>query len=265
MTFPTGGPPAGATVAAGAPSPGQVRARRRRRLHLRGPVWLLAIVAFLAVVFVLVDRTATTVAQDKIATKLTTQPPFTGRPTVVIRGVPFLVQAVRGKYRDIEVSGPGRPVAKLGIVAMDAHLYGVHIPLSAIGGGVGSVPVDRVDVTVLVPVSRLGPALGVPGLRMTQSGGYVKMIAPIKVPLVGTVTVRATGRLTVTARQIRTTVTSVDASGGSLPAVAAAQARRALTVSLPVTTLGLDVKAAAAKVVGSTVVLTGSARKVVLH
>lgn len=240
-------------------------ARRRRRLHLRGPIWLLMILLFLGAVFVLIDRTATAVAQDKVATKLTGQAPFTSRPKVVIRGFPFLTQALRGRYRDIEVSGPGRPIPELGIVSITANLHGVHIPLSSIGSGVGSVPVDEIDMQVRVPVSRVGAAVGVPGLKLTQSGKNIKIVAPITAPLLGSVTVNATGRLSVNAKQISTTVSSVRVVGRPLPAALAEQLKKSLSVQLPISGLGLNVKAGAVRVVGSTVLLTGSGKNVVLH
>lgn len=255
--------PVQATPAAGEGT--RTRAPRRRRRHLRGPIWLICILLFLGCIFVLVDKTATAVAQDKVATKLTGQRPFTGRPTVVIHKFPFLTQALRGKYRDIEVSGPGVPVPKLGVAQISARLRGVHIPLSAVGTGVGSVPIDRADVTVTVPASRLGIALGVPGLKLRQSGANVRLGAPVRVAGAAAVTVDAIARLGVRARVVTVTLVSVRVNGTPAPTAVVAAARRALRSSVAVPNLGLNVTAATARVIGTQLVITGSANNVVLH
>lgn len=242
----------------------RTRTPRRRRRHLRGPIWLICILLFLGCIFVLVDKTATAVAQDKVATKLTGQRPFTGRPTVVIHKFPFLTQALRGKYRDIEVSGPGLPVPKLGVAQISARLRGVHIPLSAVGTGVGSVPIDHADVTVTVPASRLGFALGVPGLKLRQSGANVRLSAPMRVAGGSAVNVDAIARLGVQARLVTVTLISVRVNGARAPSAVVATAKKTLTSRVAVPNLGLNVTAATARVIGTQLVITGSVNNIIL-
>jgi hypothetical protein len=252
-------------AAASGPADAGDSPRRRRRRHIRGPIWLLCTLIFLGIVFVLVDKTATAVAQDKVATKLTGQRPFSGRPTVVIRGFPFLTQAVGGKYREIRVSGPGQPIAGLGAAQIDAQLHGVHIPLSDVAAGVGSVPVDHADVQVRLPVSRLGAAVGVRGLKLTASGSNLRVYAPISLAGLVNVNVTAIAHLGVSGRSITVTVGSVRINGSAAPSAVASAAERALTVKIPVDTLGFSVKAASATVQGGQLVVSGSADNVVLH
>ena len=241
------------------------RKRRRRRGFLRAAIWLTCVVLFLGCIFVLVDKTATAVAQDKVATKLTGQQPFTGRPKVVIHGFPFLTQAVRGKYSDIEVTGPGQPVAKLGTAQIDAHLRGVHIPLSAVGSSVGSVPVDHADVSVTLPASRLGPAFGVPGLKLSQSGKNVRVLAPLSIAGLASIKIDALARLTVRANAIAVTIVSVKIGGTTAPPAVVDAAKQGLSLNLPLGNLGLSVRAATARVVGANLVVSGSADNVTLH
>lgn len=241
------------------------RKRRRRRGLLRAAIWLICVVLFLGCIFVLVDKTATSVAQDKVATKLTGQQPFTGRPKVVIHGFPFLTQAVRGKYSDIEVTGPGQPVAKLGTAQIHARLHGVHIPLSAVGSSVGSVPVDHADVSVTLPASRLGPAFGVPGLKLSQSGNNVRVLAPLPIAGLASIQIDALARLTVRANAIAVTIVSVKIGGATAPPAVVDAAKQGLSLNLPLGSLGLDVRAGTARVVGPNLVVSGSADNVTLH
>ncbi len=268
MSQPTQASPEPATSAPGdgmADDRAARRKRRRRRRFLRAAIWLTCVVVFLGCIFVLIDKTVTSVAQDKVATKLTGQQPFTGRPKVVIHGFPFLTQAARGKYSDIEVTGPGQPVAKLGIAQIDAHLHGVHIPLSAVGTGVGSVPVDHADVSVTLPASRLGPAFGVPGLKLSQSGRNVRVLAPLLIAGLASVKVDALARLTVRANAIAVMIVSVKIGGAAAPAAVVEAAKQGLGLNLPLGNLGLNVHAATARVVGSNLVISGSADNVTLH
>ncbi len=234
----------------------------RRR---RWPYVLVFILVFLVFVFVVADRISASVAQDRVANKLAGQRPFTGRPKVRIRGFPFLVQAGRGHYDDIEVSGPGQPVGPLGAVFIVAQLHGVHLPVSqAASGGDDPVPVDRADVAVRVSLDALAAASGVDSLQLRASGDQLIARAPVDVPGLGSVDVEATGALAPAGGRVVATLTSVRGVSAELPPGTEAAVRRALRVVVPVAGLPFDARAVSVTVEGGAVVISGSATGVVL-
>ena len=107
------------------------------------------------------DRAGAAVAERVLADELQRSGGLSSRPEVDVRGVPFLTQALGGRYdridvvaRDVdagEVAGTQVVVPRLA-----ATLRGARVPLSdALSGAVAEVPVDRVDARVLLPFSVL--------------------------------------------------------------------------------------------------------------
>src|SRR5512133_1572254 len=101
----------------------------------------LVIVLFvLAVVLLVADRAGVVVAQSALAGKIQQQLDLDRKPDVSINGIPFLTQAIRGTYRDIEVQLPDVDAGDVRDVAVDARLQGVHVPLSdALSGNVDRI------------------------------------------------------------------------------------------------------------------------------
>jgi hypothetical protein len=162
-------------------APPAMRRTRRRRWP-----WVLAvIVAFLLVALTVVDRIAVSVAQAAVADRLTQQSPFDAgsKPHVSIHGLPFLTQAVAGKYDDIEVSGRPLTIDQVGDIDLDTHMHGVHVPLSkAVGRNVTSLPIDHVDASVVIPYAEVARLTGIPGLSLSGDNGVLHVSLPVNVP-----------------------------------------------------------------------------------
>jgi hypothetical protein len=238
-----------------------VRARRRR-----WPIVVLVFLLLLAAIFVVADRVAVTVAEDQVATKLADQRPFIGKPAVSIHGFPFLTQAIGGKYDDIEVTGVGEPISGMTGARVDAHLHGVHIPLSAVRQGrPDTVPVDRVDVAISVPLAELARVAGVPSLTLSSQGSNVLAQAPVDVPGVGKVTLSATVHLSIADNHLDGALSNLRALGTSLPSSVADAAAKGLNIHVPLPNLGFDSAVAGVHAAGGNVVFTGSGRHIVLR
>jgi hypothetical protein len=237
------------------------RTRRRRRW----PAVLVVLVVLVGAILVAADRVAVAVAQDRVATKLADQRPFSGKPSVSIHGFPFLTQAAGGTYHDIELTGPGEPVAGMVGAHVNVQLHGAHIPLSAVRTHVDTVPVDRVVVTITLPLSELARVAGVPNLKLSSKNGDLVAQAPVSLPGLGSITLSGTVHLDVTSSGLDGTLSNVHALGGALPGSVNDAAKQALHLHVALPNLGFGSVAATARASGANIVFTGSARNVVLR
>jgi hypothetical protein len=76
------------------------------------------------------DRVSLALTQRAVATQLETSGGLSARPDVSIRGLPFLTQALAGKYDDVEVSARDVTAGGGRLSKLDVTLRGVHVPLS---------------------------------------------------------------------------------------------------------------------------------------
>ena len=127
--------------------------------------WLVAGLV-LAVLLVVGDRAGEQVAEGALADRLAGE--LGTRPEVEIGGLPFLTQALRGRYSRIDVRADR--VVREGRTLQDvtATLTGVQVSaLQAARGEVTAVPVDALAVDALVTYDELERA---GGLRDVQLG-----------------------------------------------------------------------------------------------
>jgi hypothetical protein len=144
---------------------------------------LLIAVAILAVLLVLVDRVAVTVADRALAREIRSELALADDPSVHIAGFPFLTQAVRGRYGDIHVQLTGVKSGPLRDLRVDAQLRGVRAPLSdLISGRLKQVPVDDIAGAVAISYTDLAQASPFPGLAIRpvadglQVSGQVQLL-----------------------------------------------------------------------------------------
>ena len=129
------------------------------------------VIAVLVVVGLAVaaDFGAAAVAEYKVAQQLRARLELPADPSVRINGVPFLTQALAGRYSAIDIRATGLPADPLRDVAVEATLYDVDAPLSeVISGTLQSVQAARVDGRVRVKDSDLGRAIGIEDLRIQR-------------------------------------------------------------------------------------------------
>jgi len=178
-----------------------------RRL-LVGALVLLALL-------VVADRVGAAVAERALADELQRSGGFTTRPEVDVRGVPFLTQALDGRYDRIDVvardvdagEAAGTPVQ---VSRLSATLRGARVPLrDALSGTVTSVPVDGVDSRALLPFSVLERSTDVGDLTVAPEGERLRLRGSVEV-LGRDVTGSALSRLAVEDGTLVVTADSVD-------------------------------------------------------
>ncbi len=239
----------------------------------RGVFWISFAVVLLVVVAVL-DRVGVVVAQNAAESKLAGYAQFGQRPTVRVHGVPFITQAIRGVYRDIEVTSDDLRLGDISNAQLDVHLHGAHVPLSQlVRGRVTRLPVDRIDGTVTLPYAEVAQRSGVPGLTLAPAGGAgdaaddtLVVSAPLAVPGFGqTVNATAQATATLSGDALHVSVTRLQVAGVSLPdSVAALLAGRlAVTIPLPELPYGLQVRSITMRPDG--IAVSGAGQDVVLH
>ncbi len=133
------------------------------------------------------DFGAAAVAEYALAQQLKEQLVLTSDPSVRINGVPFLTQALAGRYSAIDIQASGLPVDPLRDVAVEATLRDVDAPLpEVISGNVESVRAAQVDGRVRIKDSDLGRAIGIEDLRIQQpSDEEIEELLPAGTPPTG--------------------------------------------------------------------------------
>ncbi len=216
-----------------------------RRLDLMRKV-IVAVVGLL-VLLVVADRLAAGLAARTVAQRVQASQQLATKPTVTIEGVPFLTQAISGRYELVSATILDEPVAKgLQIDRLDAALHGVRLSLAdLLSGNAKRVLVDGVDVVGHSSFASLDAAVAhalpteLVDIRFTAAGtDRVRVSGRLVTPLG---TLAFTGQAKVSVQDGRLTVAFVPGSAPGLPAVAQQLLARLLvpTVVLPRLPFGL--------------------------
>lgn len=126
------------------------------------------------------DFGAAAAAEYTLAQKLRERLALPSDPSVRINGVPFLTQALAGRYAAIDIRATGLPADPLRDVAVEATLYDIDAPLpEVISGNLQSVRAARVDGRVRIKDSDLGRAIGIEDLQIQRpSDEEIKEVLP---------------------------------------------------------------------------------------
>lgn len=144
--------------------------------------FVIVMLAGLVVVAVVLDRLAAQAAQQAVAVKARQAALLAADPDVHIRGFPFLTQAARGRYTEIDVTTHGIHRGGVRLDTVAARFFGVHVSLSdALAGKVASVPIDRTEGSVLVSYADLNAALAARHVTVSQVGGAVRVSGELPV------------------------------------------------------------------------------------
>jgi hypothetical protein len=143
--------------------------------------WLYTLLT-LVVLLVAADRISLLLTQRAVAAQLQTSGGLSARPDVSIHGLPFLTQALAGKYDDVEVSASEVTAGGARLSRLDVTLQGVHVPLSdALSGSVHAVPVDGLKATVLLSYADISAQLRDRGLTVAPAGDQLRVSGSVQV------------------------------------------------------------------------------------
>jgi hypothetical protein len=144
---------------------------------------LLVLLLVLAVIAVVADRLAVRAVEQTVASRLADAGDLTTTPAVHVRGVPFLAQAVRGRYDDVVVRVEGVQAGQLRVHGFVAQLRGVEVPLrEAVAGSVREVPVDELTARAVLTYTDMTAAVADRGLRVAPAGaGRARVTGSVQV------------------------------------------------------------------------------------
>lgn len=223
-------------------------------------VLVILAVAVLAIVLAIVlsDRVIAGVAEQRAAQFLTT--PLGGPATVRVHGSPFVTQAIRGRYADVEVTSSGLRIGDMSGATLQAQLSNVYLPLRALlGGRVTEVPCEHVRGTVVLPYTDLARASRIPSLVLAFDGLRLRASAALPIPGISQLSrIAGEAQLSVTDTGVWLRVRGISVAGISVPSIVLSQLMPALSVPIPLPPLpyglridGLDPTAAGLAVHGS--------------
>lgn len=136
---------------------------------MKKPVKVTVITVLVLVgVLLAADYGLAAAAEYQVSKKMRTQLNLSSDPSVDIHGFPFVTQAISGDYKDIAINAVGIPVGQLKELEIDADLFNVREPLSAIlSGNISTIKVDQVTGEVKVKATDIGRLIHLPDLTIT--------------------------------------------------------------------------------------------------
>lgn len=179
---------------------------------------VVAVVVLLALTAV-ADRVGAVVAGRLVARQVQQQTGLASPPQVAVEGLPFLTQALAGRYERIEVTARDVPAGRVQgtqvrLRTMTATLRGARVPLrDAVAGRVMAVPVDRVDAQVVLPYDVLARRSGAGRVTVAGEGERLRVRGSVRV-LGRDLAASAVSRLRVDDDDLVVTVESFDVGGG---------------------------------------------------
>jgi hypothetical protein len=142
---------------------------------------LAVIVVLIAATLPLVDRVVAGIAERKASEYLSE--PFGHPATVRVHGKPFLTQALRGRYGDVEVLG-GLRIGDINGATLVAHLTNAYLPVrELLGRRATELPCERVEGRLVLPYPELARIARIPGLNLAFDGE--RLVAGAALPMPG--------------------------------------------------------------------------------
>ncbi|PZS27198.1 MAG: hypothetical protein DLM59_16875 [Pseudonocardiales bacterium] len=217
----------------------------------------------LVVLAVAADRVALAAAQTELATGIQSEEHLARRPTVALRGSPFLTQALSGHYTGGRVTIAELTVDKLRLKNLVVDLTDVSVPLGdLVVSRVRQVPVGLVTGTALITYADLAAATGVAGLQIRPKGDELELEAPVTY-LGQTVRVVASARVGVQGGALR--ITSGQVRGVPLPSAVANAALGRLAAAVPLDNLPYGMTVQSFRVTAAGLEVTALSRNAVLR
>jgi len=228
-------------------------------------VVLLILALLLLTALVIADRLAAGVASGVVADQVQEREGLRQRPEVEVRGFPFLTQALRGRYDEVDLTLTGVERSGVRVQSVEATLYGVQVPLgSALSGQVGEIPVQRAQGSARLTFADLERAAG-GGLELSRQGTALGMRGPVEV-LGRTLTVTARARLSLEPGGLRVQAEDLQVAGmeEEPPAPLGQAVLEQLSFLAPLPALPFALELTDVAVGEEVVVVSGRARNLVL-
>lgn len=239
----------------------------------------LAIVLVVLVgLLVAVDFGAAAAAEYQVSKRLRGHLELPDDPAVRINGFPFMLQAFKGDYRDVEVTADRVTVARLHNLGVEATLHHVRVPFSdLVSGSADTVRVDEVVGRVRVQAAELEELINADDLQVDEVTDRDRNAAGQPVP---DDAVKLTGTTDVLGQQTRVIViASLDLAGGqvqitphtvrvdgqTLPAAVEETVLQLFAVRLDPGELPFDVTPTSVSADDGALVVEGTARNLVLN
>lgn len=228
-------------------------------------VIVAVIVAAVAIGLPVLDRALAALAERKASEYLSA--PFGHPATVRVLGTPFLTQALRGRYRDVEVVG-GLQIGDISGATLVAHVTNAYLPpRELLGGRARELPCEHVAGRLLIPYSELSRVARIPGLSLAFTGGRLMATAALPVPGISQLA-RVSGEAVLSlsgsgGAWLR--IRGVSVAGISLPSVALSQLLPTLTVPIQLPALPYGLRLDELRPTPEGLAVDGSAQAVVFH
>jgi hypothetical protein len=224
---------------------------------------LLVLVVVLAALAVVADRVAVSVAERKVATQLQSQGHLAGPPQVDITGFPFLTQAARGRYSDVQIGLTSADLGQPAGTRADVSLRGVQLPLSdVLAGTVSRVPVDRIDGTATLSYALLAARIG-GDTTLRQDGDGLRITKTVEVAG-QRIPVTASGTVTLDGRDLLIHVEHAAGAGVQLPGFLVGQVSDLLGLRYRIPALPFGLRVTGVRPAADGVVVTVAATDAVL-
>jgi hypothetical protein len=186
----------------------------------------------------LADRGLAAAAGDATATSIARMNNLGDEPDVSFRGFPFLTQAFRGRFTEVDVEARDVRVEGMTFSRIEAELRGVEVGLrDALAGEVEAIPVESGEAVVSIDYSDINAYLDAkPGSPRVSGSvdGVLTVRSTIGVTGRGSVAVEGRGSATVTADGVLVRVTGVHSvEGAAIPASLVPAATGRLNFTIP--------------------------------
>ena len=177
---------------------------------------LLILLVVLGALLVIADRVGVAVAEDQVADRIAERGELPGPPEVDIAGIPFLTQALSGRYDEVRIALTAPDLGQPEGTDADVVLRGVEVPLSdVLAGSVQQVPVDRVDGTATLSYALLSAQLG-GDTRLEREGDGLRITRTVEL-LGQEIPLTASGEVTLDGSDLVIDVDEATGAGVELP------------------------------------------------
>ncbi|GAA2995986.1 DUF2993 domain-containing protein [Streptosporangium longisporum] len=222
---------------------------------------LIAFLVLLLVLVAVLDRVAVTGVQREIARQATAKYDLSAPPEVTIEGIPFLTQAIAGRYERVDVAAGAMTISGVALSSVDFTLHGVTAPLEGLIMRPQQVDMraERVEGAVVVPVRALNQRAP-RGVKISVAGDALLIKGEITV-LGQKVPAEATMKVEIVQGGLQLLAEKVTLGGG----IAVPDPQRFLDYRIPLGKLPYNLKLTDVRVVPEGLRISGTASDVPLR